>query len=38
MKGMDEYRRLMQGRMPSTAYYIADTRDRKCLKVFSAGN
>lgn len=37
MKGMDEYSRLMQGRMPSTAYYIADTRDRRMLeRVFSA--
>ncbi len=31
MKGMDEYRRLMQGRMPGTVYRIADTRDRRML-------
>lgn len=29
MKGMNEYSRLMPGRMPETVYSIADTRDRR---------
>ena len=37
MKGMDEYRRLMHGRMPVTDYHIADTRDRRMLeRIFIA--
>lgn len=36
IKGMDEYRRLMKGRMPETVYRIADTRDRRGLdRIFS---